>query len=49
MAAQETDLIVISRGGVNYKLTLLELAALLSGGNTNKNVAAAIARGQVTL
>lgn len=49
MAAQATDLIVISRGGVNYKLTLSEIAALLSGGTTNKNVTAAIARGQVTL
>lgn len=32
MAAQGTDLIAISRGGVNYKLTLADIAALLGAG-----------------
>lgn len=32
MAAETTDLIVISRGGVNYKLTLAELIAIAGGG-----------------
>lgn len=32
MPAQGTDLVVISRGGVNYKLTLSELASLLGSG-----------------
>jgi len=32
MAAQGSDLVVISRGGVNYKLTLAEIAALASAG-----------------
>lgn len=32
MAAQPSDLVVISRGGVNYKLSLTELLALGGGG-----------------
>ena len=32
MAAQGTDLVVIERAGVKYKLTLAELVALASGG-----------------
>lgn len=35
MAAQNTDLVVIERGGVNYKLTLAELVALATGGSVD--------------
>lgn len=39
MPAETTDLIVIARGGVNYKLTLAEVVALASGGGGVKGTA----------